>query len=576
MTESIRSGYPVPVTDLPERAGLLGRPPDAVGRHDPTIRTIAMLSSERSSADLERQLGLVRDVGIALTRTAPLAEQLDEVTRALVVNLDAAFARVWSLRPGESVLKLQASAGQYTHLDGGHSAVPVGMFKIGLIAAERVPHLTNDVPNDPRVSDQAWAAREGMVAFAGYPLLVGERIVGVMAMFAKHHLSDSTLDALALIARQLALRIDGEWGDEARQAQRRQLLELFAELPVLIASTVGPEHRFTLVNPLFVRVAGDRALLGRPAREAFADPADRPFLALLDQVYATGQQASESERPVLLDRSGTGVGEPAYLNFTYQPIVSGGQIEGVLIAGVDVSAQVRAVRARDEFLSIAAHELRTPVTGIAMGAQLLARRVARGDVDGGRIERVVETIYKETGRLSALTDELLDVSRLQGGGLPLVAEPVDVAAIARDVADRSGHRNPGRTVQLFGTDEPAIVPGDAIRLDQVFTNLVDNAHKYSPNGGAVSLRIERDDEGVLASVHDDGIGIPPHELVEIFEPFKRAANATKRQLPGLGLGLHICRQIVERHGGRIWAESGAAHSGTTFYVRLPTTTPVAG
>jgi len=554
----------------------LARQPVADRAHRSYHPRITTLSSDTPSLDVGRQLGLVRDAGIALTRTAPLAEQLDEVARALVVHLDAAFARIWSLRPGETVLKLQASAGQYTHLDGGHSAVPVGMFKIGLIAAEREPHLTNDVPNDPRVSDQAWASREGMIAFAGYPLLVGDRVVGVMAMFAKHQLSAGTLDALALIARQLALRIDGEWTTESRQAQRVQLLELFAELPVLIASTQGPSHVFTLANPLFARVAGGRALLGLPARDAFADAADGPFLAHLDEVYASGLPASENERPVLLDRSGTGVGEPAYLNFTYQPIVSGGRVEGVLIAGVDVTAQVRAVRARDEFLSIAAHELRTPVTGIAMGAQLLARRVARGDVAPERIERVVETIYKETGRLSALTDELLDVSRLQGGSLPFAADPVDVAAIARDVAGRSGHRHPGRAVELDGADEPAIVPGDAIRLDQVFTNLVDNAHKYSPNGGTVALRIIRDADGVLASVHDNGIGIPPHELTEIFEPFKRAANATARQLPGLGLGLHICRQIVERHGGRIWAESGGAPAGTTFYVRLPTTAPVPG
>jgi len=518
----------------------------------------------------------VRDVGIALTRAAPLAEQLDEVARAIVVHLDAAFARIWTLRPGETVLKLQASAGRYTHLDGGHSQVRVGMFKIGLIAAEREAHLTNDVPNDPRVSDHAWAAREGMVAFAGYPLLVGERLVGVMALFAKHLLSDGTLDALALIARQLALRIDGEWTDEARQAQRRQLLDLFAELPVLIASTQGPDHLFTLANPLFVRLAGDRALLGRPARDAFDDPADGPFLAHLDEVYATGRPATESERPVVFDRGGAGTAEAAYLNFTYQPVVAGGRIEGVLIAGVDVTAQVRAVRARDEFLSIAAHEIRTPVTGIAMGAQLLSRRVARGDVGGDRLERVVETIFKETGRLSALTDELLDVGRLQAGLMPLSAEPVDIAAIARDVAGRSGHRHPGRAVELTGTDEPAIVPGDAIRLDQVFTNLLDNAHKYSPNGGTVALRIVREVDGVLASIHDDGIGIPPLELPEIFEPFKRAANATKRHLPGLGLGLHICRQIVERHGGRIWAESGGAHAGTTFYVRLPATASTVG
>jgi len=335
-----------------------------------------------------------------------------------------------------------------------------------------------------------------------------------MAIFAKHHLSDGTLDTLALIARQLAVRIDGEWTDEARQAKRRQLL-----------------------------------------------------------VYATGIIASENERPVLLDRNGTGVGEPAYLNFTDQPIVSGGRVEGVLIAGVDVTAQVRAVRARDEFLSIAAHELRTPVTGIAMGAQLLARRVARGEVGGERLEGVVEAIFKETGRLSALTDELLDVSRLQAGTLPLATHPVDVAAIARDVTGRSGHRHPGRVVELVGADEPAIVAGDAIRLDQVFTNLVDNAHKYSPNGGTVTLSIGREIDGALVSVHDDGIGIPPLELPEIFEPFKRAANATKRQLPGLGLGLHICRQIVERHGGRICAESGGPHTGTTFSVWLPIAGP---
>lgn len=552
---------------------LVRLPAGPVRSRDRTIGDIATLSSPDTTAVVARQLGLVRDVGIALTRSAPLADQLDEVARALVVHLEAAFARIWTLRTGESVLKLQASAGRYTHLDGGHSAVPVGKFKIGLIAAEREPHLTNDVPNDPRVSDQAWAVREGMVAFAGYPLLVGDRVVGVMAIFAKHHLSDGTLDALALIARQLALRIDGEWTDEARQAQRRQLLELFAELPVLIASTQGPDHRFTLANPLFVRVSGDRKLLGRTAAEAFPDPADAPFLAHLAEVYATGNSAAENERPVLLDRNGIGVGEPAYLNFTYQPIVSGGRVEGVLIAGVDVTAQVRAVRARDEFLSIAAHELRTPVTGIAMGAQLLARRVARGDVGGERLERVVETIFKETGRLSALTDELLDVSRLQGGTLPLATQPVDVAAIARDVAGRSGHRHPGRVVELVGADEPAIVAGDAIRLDQVLTNLVDNAHKYSPNGGTVTLSVGREVDDVMMTVHDDGIGIPPLELPEIFEPFKRAANATQRQLPGLGLGLHICRQIVERHGGRIWAESGGPHTGTTFYVRLPIAGP---
>ncbi len=101
-----------------------------------------------------------------------------------MANLHGAFARIWTLNPLGDVLELQASAGQYTHLDGPHSRVPVGKYKIGLIAQERQPHLTNTVVGDPRVSDQEWAQREGMVAFAGYPLIVEDRLLGVMAMFA--------------------------------------------------------------------------------------------------------------------------------------------------------------------------------------------------------------------------------------------------------------------------------------------------------------------------------------------------------------------------------------------------------
>src|SRR6185295_2558293 len=104
--------------------------------------------------------------------------------------------RIWTLNEAEGVLELQASAGLYTHLDGPHGRVPVGMYKIGRIAQERRPHLTNRVVGDARVSDQDWARREGMVAFAGYPLLVEGRLIGVLAMFARHELADDVLEAL--------------------------------------------------------------------------------------------------------------------------------------------------------------------------------------------------------------------------------------------------------------------------------------------------------------------------------------------------------------------------------------------
>ena len=133
---------------------------------------------------------LTADVGIALTQQGSLQGLLQRCTEAIVQHLDAAFARIWTLGPQGDVLELQASAGMYTHLDGAHARVPVGKFKIGRIAQDRKPHLTNQVIGDPGVHDQEWARREGMVAFAGHPLILGDELCGVMALFARKPLSD--------------------------------------------------------------------------------------------------------------------------------------------------------------------------------------------------------------------------------------------------------------------------------------------------------------------------------------------------------------------------------------------------
>jgi len=131
--------------------------------------------------------------------------------------LGASFARIWTYNPAHETLDLRASAGLYTHTDGRHARVPVGSFKIGRIAERRAPHLTNAVIGDPEIADQAWAAREGMVAFAGYPLLVGDRLVGVMALFAKRELSPLVLETLATVADQIALGIDRDSSERFRE-----------------------------------------------------------------------------------------------------------------------------------------------------------------------------------------------------------------------------------------------------------------------------------------------------------------------------------------------------------------------
>jgi PAS domain S-box-containing protein len=164
--------------------------------------------SEEALAEEIRMRTLGADIGEALTKGNVLFEMLQTCCEAMVRDLDVAFARIWTLNEKDNVLELKASAGIYTNIDGQHSRIPVGKYKIGLIAMEGKPHLTNNVMDDPRLHDPEWARREGMVAFAGHPLIVEGRVVGVMGMFSRKPLPEITLQALSSVADEIAIGID--------------------------------------------------------------------------------------------------------------------------------------------------------------------------------------------------------------------------------------------------------------------------------------------------------------------------------------------------------------------------------
>ena len=169
------------------------------------------------------QASMRADVSTAFSKAASLAGTLRECVEAMVRHLDAAFARIWMLNKEQQTLELRASAGMYTHLDGRHSRIPIGKQKIGLIAQEKTPHLTNDVVNDPRITDKNWAQTEGIVSFAGYPLMVEGRLIGVMAMFACNPLSADTLDTLASVADLIAQGIERKRTEEELRETQTQL-----------------------------------------------------------------------------------------------------------------------------------------------------------------------------------------------------------------------------------------------------------------------------------------------------------------------------------------------------------------
>ncbi len=177
-----------------------------------------------------RHVAVRADVSLAFGQKESLQAILHDCTESMVRHLDAAFARIWTLSPDGRTLELQASAGLYTHLNGAHSRIPIGKLKIGKIARDRKHVLTNDIVNDPRISDKTWAANEGMASFAGYPLLVGTRTLGVMAMFSRKPLAAGTAEALASIADLIANGIERKHTQDELRESERNLQTTRAEL----------------------------------------------------------------------------------------------------------------------------------------------------------------------------------------------------------------------------------------------------------------------------------------------------------------------------------------------------------
>jgi signal transduction histidine kinase len=252
------------------------------------------------------------------------------------------------------------------------------------------------------------------------------------------------------------------------------------------------------------------------------------------------------------------------------PIVSGGSAKdaaGVLIR--DVTSERAAERLKDELVSVVSHELRTPLASLVGFAELLLVRPF-----GEAERREFLTIMLEEGRrLTALINDFLDLQRMESGRQAVVPEPTELAAlVSRAVAAAGPDEAHPMVVEIADKLPSVLVDGD--RIIQVLTNLLSNARKFTPSGGAVELRarlVEPSAGGaaVEVAVKDQGLGLPPEALGRLFEKFYRVDNGDRREIKGTGLGLAICRQIVEGHGGRIWVESEGLGRGACFKFTVP-------
>ncbi len=233
------------------------------------------------------------------------------------------------------------------------------------------------------------------------------------------------------------------------------------------------------------------------------------------------------------------------------------------------AAAEQALNIREQFLSVASHELKTPLTALMGYTSMLQKRVRQGQPLGQRESRAVSVIAQQTDRLYELVATLFDLSRIETGQLALQHQLLDLAALAQRVVNDT---QPTITVRhrlhFVRPRRPVLVHGDEMRLEQVLQNLLQNAVKYSPDGGIVTVRIQQQGEQAWLAVSDQGIGIPQDSQGQLFQRFFRATNVSVQQIGGLGIGLYVAHEIVRRHGGTIDVQS-REHEGATFTVRLP-------
>jgi PAS domain S-box-containing protein len=397
-----------------------------------------------------RQAGVRADVSVALSKPAHSGEFLRGSAEAIVRHLDAAFARIWTLNKEKSMLELQASAGRYTHLDGPHSRIPIGKLKIGLIAQEKKPYLTNDVMNDPRVTDKAWAQNERMVSFAGYPLVVQDRVVGVMAMFARQRLSAATLDTLASVADSIAQGIERKRAEEELHKAQSEL------------------------------------------------------------------------------------------------------------------AHVTRVMTMGELAASIAHEVNQPLAAIVANGGACLRWLMGDSPDLGEVRESAQRIIRDGKRASDV------ISRIRGLVRKTDPEktPLDINQAVREVINLTQSEAVGKAVAIRTelASELPFVLGDRVQLQQVILNLVMNGieamNPVKDRPREMLIRSsEHESDKVLVAVQDSGVGIDAQHLEKIFGTF----YTTKSQ--GMGMGLAICRSIVENHGGRLWATPNDG-PGATFQFTL--------
>ncbi len=479
---------------------------------------------------------------------------LDQAVRHAVQLLGVEGASARMLENDEVVVRAAIGAGEDAAI--GTRAPSTG-FLVGDIVQTRSTRAVADVRTDPRLGEADSMLAAGYLAFLGVPMIGPEESVqGILAVYdgRTREWLEEEIEALhALGASAAAARANAELYQDVSHEQQRSEAILANVADGIVA--VDREGKVVLWNPAAERVTGvpQADALGRTPMQALGRPLE------------AGEGILGGSRLVPIRRGG----EEVWLSLSEAVMTDpAGAVAGRIYAFRDISAERSVEQMKSDFVSTVSHELRTPLTSIYGFAETLLRQ----DVLFGEEERAtfLRYIASESERLTAIVDRLLSVAQLDTGDMAVQLADTDVGAVVSqavrtlEAADGpDGHR-----IVVALSDEPLAAAADGDKLGQVLAHLLDNAVRYSPAGGTVTVAARRRDDAVEVSVEDEGIGIPHAEQERIFRKFYRGDAAAGAVGAGAtGLGLFLAEGLVTAMGGRIWVDSDEGR-GSTFVLEL--------
>jgi PAS domain S-box-containing protein len=455
--------------------------------------------------------------------------------------------------------------------------IPQGHGLLGELVRTATPLLVPDISRHPR-SYGFPPHHPPMKTLLGTPIVLGSRVLGNLYLTERmdgRPYDEADLELVQTLAAHAAAAIDRaqlyrqiETARANAVAQRDQVRVIVDQLPTAVLIHVPPDGRIELANDAALRLllggepaATDGLQYGREFRMLEESGERIPQDRRLDVRALRGE--TTRNRQLLLERA-DGTRIPVLCQAA--PLRGAdGTVNRAVSVIQDITRLREAEQLKDDFLSLVSHEFRTPLTAIHGGARLLV-------AEGTRLEQetrqeLLRDIAVESDRLDQMLSNMLSLAAIMAGRLQPATEPLLLNPLVRRVIQAASHRADHHT---FVVDTPETLPpaeADAELLEQVLSNLYENAIKYSPNGGPIRTRLEERAGTIVISITDAGIGIVPEHVRTVFERFRRpGADPTIR---GMGLGLYLSRLLVEAQGGTIWAESEGTGQGATFSIALP-------